>query len=1645
MYAVNGSIAMNADASSTTQGGNIYYRATGNVTVGVLNAGTGGIWIDAGGDILDAQNDTVTAQDAAQPGFAVPVGTRVVNLIAATAFLNAVGSIGVAGNPLDTTIGTLASRSGTSTYIYESDNLIIGGIATSSVNRTHLNSTNLAISTASLAGSEGGQHVKIETIDGNLFVNEPVTAGLDTLLAANRQPATSVAAAGNLFVNFDVRSTNGALTLLAEQNINQGANGDLLITAGAANTIYAYAVNGSITMADGASSTTQGGNIYYRAPGTVADPTSGNIALGLLDAKGGSALAGSVAVHAGNNISDNNDGVTINTLNVRATNLQLIATRGKIGDADLAATADVNRNAIDTEVNTLAAASALGIYVRELDGVTIDNTGDIILRRVNLDSSNNTLTIFSREDLTTTAENGPIKLQSVDGNIIVNAGAAGNPGISANGSGDVLLQTLTSGTIIANALVQSGTGDISVKSADDLALTDNFRTSAPGTFYFSSGRDITWAAGVPTLNTAGVHVRLVAGRDILLGEINANGTGDVGLSAGRNIVDANDAGIPNTRNVFARNLAMQADSDGDNIGIIGGTDLGNPDPDANIAAIDTQVVFLAARSATGIYVREVDGVTVDSVSVVVRQVNFNSTDPLATQTLEDLQTTNNGPIKLQSVNGDIAVNPGTITAFGVSANGTGNVLLQTLNSGSIAINAGVDSERGAISLIARQNITQSANGDLLITTGSNTTTNTIYAYAVTGSITMNADASSTTQGGNIYYRAPLNVTLGTLTAGSGGAWVNAGGSILDAQGDTVAPGAAGFATATGAARVVNVGARTAVLQAGGSIGVEGNPIDTNVDVIAGASKDGIFIRESNQLIVGQIASSTVQRVHFRSDAAPVSGNAEFGLRATDGPIRVLTEQNNLFIDRTVNASASANAATDSAADESATRKDVTMIALQGAIEQRAGTAFSLTSNAAIGATILNLADTSSFTVGMRIAVWDADSGRQDFDVVGVGAGTIQISSPLTRAITAATSQIFQQRSQVVGEGLYLSAKNHAHLYDASVTKLISKTETNERLDAWEHVNVDASRRGDDFLVDLETKIPGLVIPDAVKQKYRFAETYDANGYSLYIVNSRNVQVQDVTAGISNSPNVYIETLGASEINVTAPVKTLSSNPSEGGIVLVAGQSLKIAPTGRLETVQSQGPSYDQIVVNETLATRFFRFIPTDAVLLGGKPGIEVPPNSYYTTYSILSDLQAAAETNDLSQAGGPKHVFMQVAIQFGATNDRGFENFIAYADRQYAMSHAANGTLNGTTAVLSKINGTPSANNEVLRSVPLSNFETAWFQRQTSFADDFIKADANGVFENYAVMRRANDFFMFQNTANIATIQDLTFETKQINVQRDAFSPTPPTPLAPAIQVVLPAPPRPEGRIEQPLVLIEATKLETRPSVEPKADIVLFRMNEFDDKNEDGQPDDNELPSSIKEVLDKVNSNDLAKKIEFPNDRKGNTKPSVQPTQDEINRVKEALQRDPEAQVGVYSIVREKPNGDKDVLDVFPIRDPDPMGESGVDSEPETIEPIPTNPGQQPPGNVNDGAFLFPTRSLWDDADSKIDGPRNDHRLNSVNPAVSLAILLGAISLRSTPSTQASTQSAATEHPVALAREARRQRRRESLLSAWSQSRHRDA
>ncbi|MFO0014830.1 MAG: hypothetical protein ACK553_18995 [Planctomycetota bacterium] len=450
--------------------------------------------------------------------------------------------------------------------------------------------------------------------------------------------------------------------------------------------------------------------------------------------------------------------------------------------------------------------------------------------------------------------------------------------------------------------------------------------------------------------------------------------------------------------------------------------------------------------------------------------------------------------------------------------------------------------------------------------------------------------------------------------------------------------------------------------------------------------------------------------------------------------------------------------------------------------------------------------------------------------------------------------------------------------------------------------------------------------------------------------------------------------------------------------------------------------------------------------LTGAPGITTATDTYYTTRSILTTLQSAFATDNFAISGGPKHVYLEAAIQFGRANERGFENFIAYADGLYGMSHAANGTLTGTTALKSLINSTLYANNAVLPSALVSITETGWFVRQDPFNANFIRSDADGVFENFAVMRRANDFFMFQNASNSSGAQDLTVKTEQINVQRDALSPASDPPRSPDAPIVRAVATQVQAKLEEPLVRIDAMTLEFRNVFERQPNILLFRMNEFNDINSNGEPDPEDLPLED-EVLEKVRGNNQARKIAFPNDERGSTKPPVQPTQAEINRVKEALQHDPEAEVGVYSIIKEMPNGEKDVLDIFPIRDPDPLGDSDnlPNEERETIESIPTIPGQKPPGGVNDGAYFLPPRFLKDGGDPSGFSTRDENRGAAMaNPTVSLAILLGAIGLRSNRSTTDAAPSA-TADDVEFARDARRQRRRESLLKTWSESQRRDS
>ena len=191
----NGSIEVTAggqitatDVASLTDNDANDITLTGvGIAVGSIVAGAGAaadVILDAGtGAICDQQNDTVGHN---ADGFATQTGdARAVNIVADQLKMTADDDIGVAGNPLDTTVKTLAANSANgSVYVYETDALTIGTVD-------------------GLNGVTAATHAKVETINGTMTVDQAVTATAgDVLLAAK---------AGAIDVNAQVSGQNVAV------------------------------------------------------------------------------------------------------------------------------------------------------------------------------------------------------------------------------------------------------------------------------------------------------------------------------------------------------------------------------------------------------------------------------------------------------------------------------------------------------------------------------------------------------------------------------------------------------------------------------------------------------------------------------------------------------------------------------------------------------------------------------------------------------------------------------------------------------------------------------------------------------------------------------------------------------------------------------------------------------------------------------------------------------------------------------------------------------------------------------------------------------------------------------------------------------------------------------------------------------------------------------------------------------------------------------------------------------------------------------------------------------------------------------------------------------------------------------------------
>jgi hypothetical protein len=766
-----------------------------------------------------------------------------------------------------------------------------------------------------------------------------------------------------------VVSGTGNLTVLASDSVTQtAATGNL--STGGTGTVDVEAALGSITMGAGSVTATGGGNLRYKAAVNVAvsvldGRTTGDRTGGTLTAQASGWGSASVTAVSGSVANSNASG----TVNVYANALRLAA-----GNAIGALGAGVKP--VGTEVAVLSALSgAGGINVQEATGVTVDLVGQVPVNQVKSDASTATAQdAAGQNDLTSVSNasgsNGSIVLVTVAGSITVNDGDTNGVGVSANGSGNVLLQAQggAGNSVTLNTAVVSGTGNLTVLASDSViqtAATGNLSTGGAGTVDVEAALgSITMGAGSSTV-TGGGNIRYQAAVNVAVSVLDGRTTGDrtggtlTAQASGWGSVSVTSVGgavtnsnVGGTVNVYGNALRLTA---ANAIGALG----------VGVKPLGTEVAVLSALAgAGGISVQEATGVTVDQVApVTVNQVRSDATTTAVQDAAaqSDLTTSpgSGGTIVLVTVNGSLTINDGDGNSVGVSADGAGNVLLQAGGAGAVATaNTEIVSGSGHITVVGAQDVNLTAGANL-ITSGSGT----VDVEAGSGSITMDSNSLISTGSGNLRLLGAVNVTLGGLGT-TGNVGVTAGtGSILNG-GNTYA----------------NVTASGLRLTAGGTIGTSAAPLQLSVGTITVAGGGAINVQGSGGLTIGTV-SANVSKVNADGTTTLTGDAAQGSVASTSGAIVIQTFSGDLVL----------------GAGQTIAAGGANNVLLQAV---GAGTSVALNGNVTSGGGNLTVLGALSVTLSAGVTVGTTGAGTVD-----VEAGTGSITMDGASAIGSGTGSL----------------------------------------------------------------------------------------------------------------------------------------------------------------------------------------------------------------------------------------------------------------------------------------------------------------------------------------------------------------------------------------------------------------------------------------------------------------------------------------------------------------------------------------------------------------------------------------------------------------------------------------------------------------
>jgi len=518
---------------------------------------------------------------------------------------------------------------------------------------------------------------------------------------------------------------------------------------------------------------------------------------------------------------------------------------------------------LDQRVTNISLASASSVITKEENtSLGILNVFDGV---INIEAESDSQSVFivnsSNVDL------GSRRLTLVGAALTVN-GTITADDIIVRSAHDITLNNNVTTTGFLDIQASEGTsilhinGDITVADtiyllAGQVEVKDNQRITVQGDVIITSFVGaVNFGSGTYLISESG-KIIVIAETELYISYIIARES-SVGLRSNKGSILSTDA---NDTDIETRYLRLEA--------YIGIGRLGR-----NIDDINTSVDYLAAVSGVGgINIRETNTLVIQGEEITATSKTDNqlvdSQESVTESALSDLEVKGDGSVVLHLSQGTLTLNDGSdADGKAIEISGQGNVLLSTEDD--ILVNASITTTgSGSLHLRSNSDINQAENVTFTSDSGG------ILVEAM-GSITMDSQATSITEQGDIRYVAGGQLLLSYLSAVNGTVSVSSGGSTTaydDGQTDILAN------------NLIIVSAYGISPKVGSSVSY----LDVSTNKFSAVSgQGGIFVRSTDGMIIDSIAGQYNQ-VNL-SGVAVESAIANSGITTFNGGSAILIAQ-----------------------------------------------------------------------------------------------------------------------------------------------------------------------------------------------------------------------------------------------------------------------------------------------------------------------------------------------------------------------------------------------------------------------------------------------------------------------------------------------------------------------------------------------------------------------------------------------------------------------------------------------------------------------------------------------------------------------------------------------------------------------------------